>query len=362
MASVIDFCSEDAVEVSVDSDWSAVLAYLPDDWEEMARKLGAFTRARGFSSPDALLRTLFIHLAEGCSLRETSVRARRGEIAKASDVAILKRLRASEDWLHYLASSLAVFKNAPPSRFRLCAVDATVISEPGSTGTDWRLHYMLEMPSLTCRHFELTDVRGGESFSRFPVQAGDLLVGDRGYAGAAAVKSVQKKGGDVIVRIRPHGSGMRTPEGETFDLLSQAADMVEGEERSWPVTLGNKEEVKVSGRVCVYRLDAKSADVALRKAKHESSRKQHVIRPETIESCKYVVLFTTLSLDELPLEEVFSIYRLRWQIELAFKRLKSLTGFGHLPKHDPVSCRAWLYGKLLVGLLVESMVRIPFPP
>jgi IS4 transposase len=137
--------------------------------------------------------------------------------------------------------------------------------------------------------------------------------------------------------------------------------MVEGEERSWPVTLGHK-EVKVSGRACVYRLDAKSADAALRKAKHESSRKQHVIRTETIESCKYVVLFTTLSRDELSLEEVFSIYRLRWQIELAFKRLKSLTGFGHLPKHDPVSCRAWLYGKLLVGLLVESMVRIPFPP
>ena len=362
MMSGMYFCGEGVEEASVDSDWSTMLAYLPTDWEEMARKLGAFTRARGFSSPESLLRTFFIHLAEGCSLRETSVRAKRGEIAQASDVAILKRLRASEDWLHYLAASLTAFKDAPVSRFRLCAVDATVISEPGSTGTDWRLHYMLEIPSLTCRHFELTDVRGGESFSRFPVQAGDLLVGDRGYAGIAAVKSVQKKGGNVIVRIRPHGSGMHTPDGEAFDLLSQAADMTEGEERSWAVLLSNKDGVKVSGRCCVYRLDAKSADTALRKAKHESSRKQHVIRPETMESCKYVVLFTTLSEDELSLEEVFSVYRLRWQIELAFKRLKSLTGFGHLPKHDPASCRAWLYGKLLVGLLVESMVRIPFPP
>jgi len=156
MMSGMCFCGEGVEEASVDSDWSTMLAYLPTDWEEMARKLGAFTRARGFSSPESLLRTLFIHLAEGCSLRETSVRA--------------------------------------------------------------------------------------------------------------------------------------------------------------------------------------------------------------MESCKYVVLFTTLSEDELSLEEVFSVYRLRWQIELAFKRLKSLTGFGHLPKHDPASCRAWLYGKLLVGLLVESMVRIPFPP
>lgn len=358
----VGLCCEGMDKVAVDPDWSAVLTYLPDDWEEMARKLGAFTRARGFSSPEALLRTLFIHLAEGCSLRETSVRAKRGGIAEASDVAILKRLRASEDWLHHLATSLVALKESPSSRFRLCAVDATVISEPGSTGTDWRLHYMLEMPSLTCRHFELTDVHGGEKFSRFPVQSGDLLVGDRGYASAAGIKSVQDKGGNVIVRIRPSGSGLRTPDGEPLDLLSQAADMTEGEERSWPAMLGGKKNATVSGRVCVYRLDAKSADAALRKAKYESSRKQHVIKPETIEGCKYVVLFTTVGEDELSLADVFSIYRLRWQIELAFKRLKSLTGFGHLPKHDPVSCRAWLYGKLLVGLLVESMVRIPFPP
>ncbi len=362
MMGAMDLCGEDVGKASVDPDWSTVLAHLPDDWEEMARKLGAFTRTRGFSCPEALLRTLLIHLAEGCSLRETSIRAKRGGMAEVSDVAILKRLRTSEGWLQYLATSLAAPKDMPASRFRLCAVDATVITEPGSTGTDWRLHYMLEMPSLTCRHFELTDVRGGESFSRFPVQANDLLVGDRGYASSAGIKSVQEKGGDVIVRIRPHGSGLRTLDGEAFDLLSHAADMTEGEERSWSVMMGNKEGARISGRVCVYRLDAKSADAALRKARHESSRKQHAIKPETIESCKYAVLFCTVGEEELSLDEVFSVYRLRWQIELAFKRLKSLTGFGHLPKHDPASCRAWLYGKLLVGLLVESMVRLPFSP
>ncbi len=358
----VDLCGEEVSGALVDPDWSSVLAYLPDDWEEMARELGAFTRTRRFSSPEALLRTLLIHLAEGCSLRETSIRAKRGGIADVSDVAILKRLRASEDWLQYLAASLTAPNDIPTSRFRVCAVDATVITEPGSSGTDWRLHYMLEMPSLACRHFELTDVSGGENFSRFPIQAGDLLVGDRGYASIAGITSVQKKGGDVIVRIRAHGNGLRTVDGESFDLLSHAKDMSEGEERSWPVMMGGKASARISGRACVYRLDAKSAEVALRRAKHESSRRQYAIKPETIESCKYVVLFCTVAQEDLSLEEVFSVYRLRWQVELAFKRLKSLTGFGHLPKHDPTSCRAWLYGKLLVGLLVESMVRIPFPP
>lgn len=49
------------------------------------------------------------------------------------------------------------------------------------------------------------------------------------------------------------------------------------------------------------------------------------------------------------------MYRARWQIELVFKRLKSLAGLGHLKKHDPQAARAWLQGKLLVALLIDAL-------
>ena len=52
------------------------------------------------------------------------------------------------------------------------------------------------------------------------------------------------------------------------------------------------------------------------------------------------------------------MYRLRWQIELSFKRLKSLAQLGHLPKYDDRSSRAWLYGKLFLALLTEKMMRV----
>lgn len=45
-------------------------------------------------------------------------------------------------------------------------------------------------------------------------------------------------------------------------------------------------------------------------------------------------------------------------IELVFKRLKSLMDMGHLPKFDPSSSRAWLYGKLFLALLTEKLARI----
>jgi IS4 transposase len=65
-----------------------------------------------------------------------------------------------------------------------------------------------------------------------------------------------------------------------------------------------------------------------------------------------------------PATRLLEYYRLRWQIELGFKRLKSVLGIGHLPKKDPASCRAWLHGKLLISLLIERMLEVAnrFPP
>ena len=49
---------------------------------------------------------------------------------------------------------------------------------------------------------------------------------------------------------------------------------------------------------------------------------------------------------------------MRWQIELAFKRMKSIMGLGHLPKFSEASARAWIHGKLLVALLIERLLDV----
>ena len=71
---------------------------------------GAVKRLRGFSSPEVLLRTLLLHVGLGYSLRETVVRARFANWADVSDVALLKRMRNSKQWLRLLcvASSARV--------------------------------------------------------------------------------------------------------------------------------------------------------------------------------------------------------------------------------------------------------------
>ena len=76
------------------------------------------------------------------------------------------------------------------------------------------------------------------------------------------------------------------------------------------------------------------------------------------------MIFTDLTSGQIEAKDVLTWYRIRWQIELLFKRFKSLADTGHLPKHSDGSARAWLYGKLLVCLLAEKLVQTPgiFPP
>ena len=68
------------------------------------------------------------------------------------------------------------------------------------------------------------------------------------------------------------------------------------------------------------------------------------------------MLFTTFPRTGFDDADIMEWYRLRWQVELVFKRFKSLARLGHLPKHDDESARAWLYGKLLTALLTEKLI------
>src|SRR5258708_33787116 len=87
-------------------DWEIVLRMLPAGWQDKARELGALRRCREFPDAATLLRVLLIHLAEGCSLRETVVRAAEGHLVQVSDVALLERLRISGEWFRWMGESL----------------------------------------------------------------------------------------------------------------------------------------------------------------------------------------------------------------------------------------------------------------
>lgn len=350
----------------VKDDWQALLRMLPCNWRQLAKETGAINRQlRNFNNEESILRLLFLHLANGYSLRETVTKAKAANLTQISDVGLLKRLRCSERWLKELSIALLRERGVQlsadqyPTKICLKLVDGTIVKEPGKTGSQWRIHYSLRLPHLDCDYFKLTSSTGektGESFKQFPVQKNDCIIGDRGYSKLQGIIYLHQRGAYSLIRVNSSALTFYTEGDKAFHLLKQISVLEKAHQASeWKIYLKDVDNKIIEGRLCVIRKNDIAAEIAIKKLKKEAKKKKTTIKPATLEYAKYIIIFTTLPA-EYPLEIILEWYRLRWQIELAFKRLKSLMNLGHLPKYDETSSRAWLYGKLLIGLLIEKLM------
>jgi IS4 transposase len=76
----------------------------------------------------------------------------------------------------------------------------------------------------------------------------------------------------------------------------------------------------------------------------------------TLAAADWVILVTSLAPEDFPTADVLALYRLRWRIELGFKRLKSLIGLRGPPGTDERSARPFLLAHLLIILLLEPLI------
>jgi hypothetical protein len=355
---------ESSDRLSVAEDFEYVLRLLPEGWQAKAKELGALRRCRKVESAEVLLRVLLIHLAEGCSLRETALRAARGGLAQLSDVAIMDRLRLSGSWFRWMNLGLVQrWIEREPRRIygtkrRINLVDATRIQEPGPTGSSWVLHYCIELVSLACRQWVLTDWQGnGESFWRFKPQAEELYIADRAYGTRPGIAVFRQGGAEVLVRFAPDNLPLLQPSSQKrLNLLAHFRRLKATQLGDWPVEF-EYEGQRFPGRVCAIKRSRQAAEEALRKFLLTTNRKGQQPKASTLEALRYVFVFTSLSQAELSASQALELYRGRWQIELVFKRLKSILQLGHLRKIDPHSARSWIEGKLFVALLLEALLR-----
>jgi hypothetical protein len=343
-----------------EDDWSLITKLLPDQWRNKAKELGALQRLRAFPDVDSLLRTLLDHVAQGYSFRDTAMRSTWFGCASVSDVAVWKRLKAAGEWLRWLAEGVMEMFVSPASwpmlgeGRRLKVADATTIQEPGAKGISWRTHYVINLPSLMCIQVLVTRSKIGESFKRFKVRPGDVWMGDRGYGHAPGVGHVFIHGGDVIVRVNLTNIPFQDERGQRFPLLEHLRTLSPSEFGDWEVRVPYAGAM-IPGRICAKKLTEAQQERAVRKCRQKNGKKGKV-GADTLEAAKYVFIFTTLNRG-ISAETVLSGYEARWQIELVFKRLKSLLQLGHLRKKDTETARAWIHGKLLLAFLIEAIQR-----
>lgn len=344
----------------LDSDWNTLLSFLPKGWKEQAKPLGALERNRNFANPAVLLRVLLLHLSCGHSLRTTAALAKESKLASVSDVAVLKRLNASGEWFLWMAQEMrkewfpAMSGGSRIEGYNMRLVDCTTVEEPGATGTTWKIHYAFSLDGMRCDDVHVTSPKVSECFTNFAIRRNDIVFGDRGYCKTKGVAHVVDHGGHVVLRLISH-TPLYDSSGVRVDLLSRLNRLSEGKCGEWDVYI-RKGERMIPCRVCALKKSRAEEEKTRKTILRKASRNGRKPRKETLEFAKFVVVLTTLDAS-FDCKEILKLYRMRWQIELAFKRLKSLLGLGHLRKTDPEGAKAWIHGKLFLAVLIESFIR-----
>ena len=320
---------------------------LPEEWEEKARELGAFTRARGIKSPEELLVLILLYVTSIGSIGGTSSILRSSGTVLLNKNAVYERLLNSEEWLKWLNENISYssgFLSKRPEWLaykRVLAVDTTKESSPDAEKTMWNLHYLMDIFTLEAVEINLTDEETGEKMENFKkIGCGDIIVGDRMYGTIKSIEYTTSKGADYVFRLKTDAFNLYDEGGKLVDMKKKIRRMRESAYKQFHLYYKFHGELKPV-HICIYR-------------KNETEIKESSW--DTSENAKfygnYIVVATSLYES---VEKILELYRLRWQIELLFKRLKSIFNLDELKAKTEKSIRVWFYSKLLLAAICETL-------
>jgi hypothetical protein len=194
---------------------------------------------------------------------------------------------------------------------------------------------------------------------------GVIVLGDRYYARPRDLRPVIDAGADFIVRTGWNSLRLLHPDGEPFDLFAALAAQAEQEgEVQVRIHEGTTEAPEpLILRLVVRRKDPEQAVAEQKRLLKDARKRGKQPDPRSLEAAKYILILTSLPADTFSTADVLALYRFRWKIELAFKRMKSLAGLAELPAKKPKLAQAWIYARLIVALLAEQIAgQVPDSP
>jgi hypothetical protein len=348
--------------ISIKDDWAELLSYLPADYRTLAKEMKQLEVQYGnakITTADDLLRFLFVHAGAGLPLRQTVAVVEGGGGPSISHVTLHQKMCRAAPYLQALVNELGSARRALPvellSGYDVVAIDATADSSPGSSGTDVRLHTAIRLTDLTVLYAEATGVKGGETLKRFPLQAGQLALADRGYSNGPGIASAVVRGADVLCRLNRGALPLYTCEGERIDVMKRLRSLKGRRTEEWPAEIRTEldgKELVIQGRLIAVRLPKDEAEEARKRVRKEYGRKTSA---EMLEAAGYVALYTTVKAARMSAAHCIALYRLRWQVELLFKRWKSICGLDELPNFIEDTVLSWVLTKILLVLILERM-------
>lgn len=356
---------EDAASVLADQ-FAELLGRLPTglDLDRLALETRAIQRKREVADGAALLRIALARGPGGLSLRQTAAWASMLGIAELSNPGVTYRLNQATEFLAALVERLLAAKAAgaelrwPGRSLRLA--DGTCVSKPGSTGTDWRVHGVFDLGRGGFSHLELTNEHGAEALDRGAPLAGEIRIGDRNYARASVLRRFRAQSGgkaDFIVRLGWNALQLSNPAGKPFDLIGYLQCLPPGSsqhEVNLCASVGGDQPM-LAIRLIVQRKTPEATEATRSALRRAAARKGKALDPRSLIAAAFMILATSLPKSGYSAPAVLAAYRLRWQIELAFKRLKSLLHIDRLPTRTERGSRSWLSAHLILALLCDDL-------
>jgi hypothetical protein len=345
-----------------------LMSRLPKDYEATAKTTKALVRARGIKNSRDLMLLCLIYLFKGLTLLEVSVYASVENIANISNVAFMKRFAKCRDWFRHIATNLHISERlgyAKPSifdTFRIIAVDASDIVQRGKLKLEFHLHYAYDIFNMRTVEYKFTNNKVGETLKNFTMfTQGDLIIADRAYGTLTSILHCISLGADYIFRMKYNAFSLYEITGEKFNITKKLADATNTKSVDFIAYFKNGKQLTPI-RICAIKKNEDGVAKSEKRIKRRESKNQTTYSDDSKLMNHYIVVATSLQ-SAISAKDILELYRYRWQVELFFKRAKSLLQLGNLPDRKEENILAWLDGKMLCAMLIESLqAEVDFSP
>ena len=340
-----------------------IVELMPAGWEAAAQETGALIRSRNIKNAEELLRLNLLYLTSGGSFGKTSALLKLTGENVLNKNAVYERIQKSGEWLRWLCENICRnegrLAEAPEwlNGKKVCLIDASDESKKGSNQADYRLHYCVELFRLKMIEMHLTEASEGEKLARYQnIGKDDIVLADRAYGTIKSITYLEEKGADFVIRLRSNYFNLYDEAAQKASLLPYFESLAENETGSVTLYYKSKDEY-MPIRICAIRKTKEAEMDGISRIKKSNTKKMRgKISEIQSEYNKYVIVATSLP-PEVTASRILELYRMRWQIELVFKRLKSIFNYDEMPSKSAKTIEAWFYGKLLIAAICEALVN-----
>jgi hypothetical protein len=347
-----------------DQEWEELVKHrLPENLEEKAIELKAWSRQREVRSIADLLRALLVYTSSNYSFQMLGIWATLKGVANISEAAWRKRLDKSAEWIDWLVR--ATLKGEPANvsweqikqrQRRIILIDATRLKTVGGTGDDLRFHWGYDLLAGQTEQVEITDHHDAESLRHFRLRKGDIAVLDAGYPVPTTVEEAANQEIDIVLRATVSHLRLETAAGKVINLYERLKQQPYGEMCRIEGFVKMKDGTRRSISLIAHRLPKDLCLLAQeRKRKQLQAKRGRHFNQELVWWAGSVLLITTLDEQEWSNKEVLRLYRARWQIELVFKRLKQMLNLHCISIEDWSRARIVAQLHLIVWLVQEGV-------